>query len=559
MWNRVALIGFSGTGKTTTAKLLSQLTGWPAIDIDEELERHFDSTIPEVFASQGEEVFRQAERSLLADACTRDKVIIATGGGVPAQPGAWQKDLLGNPATLTIALDADPQVSLRRLQEQHAREGAAVRRPMIDGDNPLARIAMLKAARQGSYDRARITLNVDHASPEAVADEIAGLLDQTVDPARPNVTLNAPGGISKIFVRPGLLAQAGSLIRAAYPRARRAWIISDTNVAALHASGLAEQLEAHELPVSQLTVEPGESSKSLRTAGELYDQLLDGGVERTDIIVALGGGMIGDLAGYVASTVLRGIGLVQVPTSLLAMVDSSVGGKTGINHRAGKNLIGVFYQPPLVLIDPLTLRTLPPRELNQGWAEVIKHAVIQPSTPGGERADLFGFLQRNADRLLALDEPATSYLIRRNVDLKSRVVEADEREAGIRALLNFGHTIGHAIEASDYRHLHGEAVALGLRAAAALSIAANGADEDFVRELNSLLDRFHLPGQTEIDPGRIVELMGSDKKRVHGSQRWVLLKREPGVEILQGINDTDVLSALESIDQQTAHLETTTP
>ena len=209
------------------------------------------------------------------------------------------------------------------------------------------------------------------------------------------------------------------------------------------------------------------------------------------------------------------------------------------------------------MIDPLTLRTLPPRELNQGWAEVIKHAVIQPSTPGGERADLFGFLQRNADRLLALDEPATSYLIRRNVDLKSRVVEADERESGIRALLNFGHTIGHGIEASDYRHLHGEAIALGLRAAAALSIAANEADEDFVRELNRLLDRFRLPSQAEIDPARILELMGSDKKRVHGSQRWVLLKREPGVEVRQGIDDTDVLSALETIDQRTAPLNTT--
>jgi 3-dehydroquinate synthase len=275
--------------------------------------------------------------------------------------------------------------------------------------------------------------------------------------------------------------------------------------------------------------------------------MLDDGVERSDIIVALGGGMIGDLAGYVASTVLRGIGLVQVPTSLLAMVDSSVGGKTGINHRAGKNLIGAFYQPPIVLIDPLTLRTLPPRELNQGWAEVIKHAVIQPSTPGGERADLFAFLQRNADRLLALDEPATSYLIRRNVELKSRVVEADERESGVRALLNFGHTIGHAIEASDYQHLHGEAVALGLRAASALSLRVNNADNEFAGDVQMLLDRYHLPEQAELDPDRILQIMRSDKKRVHGNQRWVLLKPERGVEIRTGISDRDVLEALESI------------
>jgi shikimate kinase/3-dehydroquinate synthase len=547
MWKRVALIGFSGTGKSTTVTLLSRMTGWPAVDLDDDLVRHFGRSIPEVFETLGEPAFREAERALLAEACGKDHIIIATGGGASAQPDAWSDELLGNPSTLTVTLDADPQVSLNRLQQQQAREGAAVKRPMIEGEDPLSRIATLKMARQSAYDRALITLNVDNSSAEVVASDIAGWLDVPVDFGAPDVTLRAPGGTSRIFVRHGLLSDAGRLIRGTYPNAARAWIISDANVAALHGPALAAELVRHEFSVRTLTVEPGEASKSLRTTGELYDQMLDDGVERSDIIVALGGGMIGDLAGYVASTVLRGIGLVQVPTSLLAMVDSSVGGKTGINHRAGKNLIGAFYQPPIVLIDPLTLRTLPPRELNQGWAEVIKHAVIQPSTPGGERADLFAFLQRNADRLLALDEPATSYLIRRNVELKSRVVEADERESGVRALLNFGHTIGHAIEASDYQHLHGEAVALGLRAASALSVRVNNADNEFAGDVQMLLDRYHLPEQAELDPDRILQIMRSDKKRVHGNQRWVLLKPERGVEIRTGISDRDVLEALETI------------
>ncbi|CAN5839098.1 hypothetical protein BH24CHL4_BH24CHL4_22040 [soil metagenome] len=547
MWQRVALIGFSGSGKTTTAGRLSQLTGWPAIDIDEDLERHFGTTIPKVFANQGEDVFRQAERAHLVAACARDQVIIATGGGASAQPSAWTAGLLGNPATLTVALDADPEISLRRLRNQQAEEGAAYTRPMIEGDDPLTRIARLKESRQEAYDRAQITLNVDYTSAETIAAEIKSLLDQTLDPASPSVTLRAPGGDSRIFVHQGLLAKAGVLIRNAFPRSIRSWVISDANVATLHGPALKATLEQHDFEVRGLTVNPGESSKSLKTAGELYDQMLDGGVERSDIVVALGGGVIGDLAGYIAATVLRGIGLVQVPTSLLAMVDSSAGGKTGINHRAGKNLIGAFYQPPLVLIDPLTLHTLPPRELHQGWAEVIKHAVIQPSTPGGERADLFCFLQRNADHLLALDEPATSYLIRRNVELKSRVVEADERESGIRAYLNFGHTLGHAIEASNYQHLHGEAIALGLRAAAALSVGANGADAGSARELCDLLDRYHLPGTSEIDPHRVLELIKSDKKRVHGSQRWVLMKRNGGVEIREDVDDRLVLMALETI------------
>ena len=233
---------------------------------------------------------------------------------------------------------------------------------------------------------------------------------------------------------------------------------------------IEDRLRESGFSVSTHAVAPGEGSKSLATAGELYDWLLGGGVERGDVIVALGGGVVGDLAGFVAATVLRGIGLVQVPTSLLAAVDSSVGGKTGINHAAGKNLIGAFLQPPLVIVDTALLRTMPARELRSGWAEVVKHAVIQRSTPGGERGDLAEVLARNAARLSQLEEPATSYVVWRNIALKAAVVAADERETGIRAFLNFGHTLGHAIEAADYQLLHGEAVALGMRAASELGV-----------------------------------------------------------------------------------------
>ncbi|MCC6944314.1 MAG: 3-dehydroquinate synthase, partial [Thermomicrobiales bacterium] len=236
-----------------------------------------------------------------------------------------------------------------------------------------------------------------------------------------------------------------------------------------------------------------------------------------------------------------------IPTSLLAMVDSSIGGKTGINHPTGKNLIGSFYQPPLVLIDPTVLQTLPARELNQGWAEVIKHAVIQPSTPGGEPADLLSLLERNQAALQSLSEPAISYVIRRNVALKARVVEADEREAGIRAFLNFGHTLGHAIEASDYALLHGEAVALGLRAAGRLSVAVNGADQRTVDRMEALLDAWSLPRTTSIDVDRTLALLQSDKKRVAGEQRWVLMKADGGVELRTGVSDNAVLSALRSV------------
>jgi len=201
----------------------------------------------------------------------------------------------------------------------------------------------------------------------------------------------------------------------------------------MHGPKLQANLEASGFSVLQKDVPAGESSKSWGTAGELLDWLLNGGIERSDVVIALGGGVIGDLAGFVAASVLRGVPLVQIPTSLLAMVDSSVGGKTGINQAAGKNLIGAFYQPPIVLIDPEFLKTLPIRELRSGWSEIVKHAFIQPSTPGGERADLLRFLERNVQALNRLDEPAITYAIRRNVALKAAVVEADERETGIRA------------------------------------------------------------------------------------------------------------------------------
>jgi 3-dehydroquinate synthase len=541
---RIVLIGFSGGGKTTVGRLLADRLGWTCVDTDELIEGEFGRTIPEIFAEEGEAGFRAAERRILARALAAGRVVIPTGGGAVALPDAWGPALLGRAGTLVVALDAAPGESLRRLREQHAASGSAVERPMLAGDDPLARIESLKAARQAFYDRAGLTLVVDRVPPEHVVDELIGLLpDQRADAAT-TVLLDAPSGRSLIRVEGGLVARLGELIRAKWPGARRCWIVSDDRVSALHGDALQALLTAADLEARLHAVPAGEGSKSLQVLGQLWDWMLDGGVERGDVVVALGGGMVGDLAGFVAATVLRGVGLVQVPTSLLATVDSSVGGKTGINHRTGKNLIGAFYQPPLVAIDPDLLRTLPPRELTSGWAEIVKHALIQPSTPGGERADLMGFLERNADNLLRLGEPAISYLIHRNVALKAAVVAADERETGIRAYLNFGHTFGHSIEAADYSLLHGEAVAVGMRGAARLGVLAGTFDEAGVARLDALLDRFGLPRAAKVSPDRVQALIGSDKKRAAGRQRWVLPLSAGGVTIRDDVPEALVRSAL---------------
>jgi len=545
-YHRIALIGFSGTGKTTTSRILADRLGWEVIDLDVALEEEYGKTIPEIFAQDGEVAFRQSERAQLARALSRECVVISTGGGAPASDDAWTPDLLGGPETLTVTLDARPETIHARLAAQQIREGSAFARPMLAGDDPIGRIASLKSSRLGYYDRSAVTFPVDRHSAIDVAHAIHSLLPNDGE-LIPSVTLDAASGSSEIFIEPGIRHAAGELIRHRWPKSRRVWIVSDDNVDAAHGSEIADILERSGLAAERLTVPPGESSKRIGGAESLYDRMLGGHIERSDLVLALGGGVVGDLAGFVAATVLRGVGFVQMPTSLLAMVDSSVGGKTGINHTAGKNLIGAFYQPPLVLIDPHFLQTLPPRELRQGWAEVVKHAIIQPSTPNGEAADLEEFLNRNRRQLLGLQEPALTYALRRNVALKSRVVEADERESGVRAYLNFGHTIGHAIEASDYQYMHGEAVSIGMQAASQLSVREGRVALERAAEIAMLAEAYGLPTSGDFDPVRVIELLGSDKKRVSGKTSWVLLVAQGGVSISRDVPEEHVRAAIESV------------
>ncbi len=543
---RLVLIGFSGAGKTTAGRSLAGRLGWELIDLDEGIAAYYGLDIPAVFERHGEADFRASERRLLTEALGRGERVIVTGGGAVASEEVWSDELLGNPAVLVVALDVQPEVTLGRLTDQQVASGASVARPMIAGDDPLSRIVGLKAARQAAYDRAGITVVTDAATPdEVVADVLRA--HAVAGGASQEIALRVGPMVSRIVVGQGVLADAAARIRFAFPRADRLWLVTDEHVGRLHAGSLTSHLEAAGYRVDVRNVASGEGSKSLAGADDLYGWLLGGGVERGDVVVALGGGVIGDLAGFVAATTLRGIGLVQIPTSLLAMVDSSVGGKTAVNHPTGKNLIGAFYQPPLVLVDPHLLDTLPQREFTSGWAEIVKHAVIQRGTPGGERGDLWAYLDRNAAALMARREPALSYLIARNVALKAAVVEADEREADLRQILNFGHTIGHGIEAAGYRYLHGEAVALGMRAAARIGLAVGTCNQALVDRLDATLDRFGLLSRSAADPDEVLQLMRGDKKRTAGVQRWVLPVAGGGVEIRSDVPNSVVRAALGEI------------
>ncbi len=296
-------------------------------------------------------------------------------------------------------------------------------------------------------------------------------------------------------------------------------IVTNTTVAPLYLEKLAQALRTAGIEVASVVLDDGERYKDWVTLNRIYDALIEHRCERKTTLIALGGGVVGDLAGFAAATYMRGIPFVQIPTTLLAQVDSSIGGKTGINHPLGKNMIGAFYQPRLVLADTEVLKTLPAREFSAGLAEVIKHGLVRD-------AAFFSWLEANLERLLAGDPQALAHAVRRCCEIKAEVVAEDERENGVRALLNFGHTFGHAIESGlGYGNwLHGEAVAAGMVMAADLSRRLGFIAQADVERIVHLLRRAKLPvAPPDIAPGRLLQLMAADKKAEGGKLRFVLL------------------------------------
>jgi 3-dehydroquinate synthase len=342
-----------------------------------------------------------------------------------------------------------------------------------------------------------------------------------------------------IHVGDGLIDQP-KLVVSRLPQPRVA-IVSDAIVAPLYIGRLRRALESHGVETLPVIVPAGESSKTWQTLNSIFDALLNARCERTTTLVALGGGVVGDLVGFAAAVYLRGVPFVQVPTTLLAQVDSSVGGKTGINHPLGKNMIGAFYQPRLVLADTATLSTLPDRELAAGIAEIVKYGLIRDKP-------FFEWLEENMDRLCARDPETLAYAVRRSCEAKAEVVAADERESGVRALLNLGHTFGHAIEAgSGYgRWLHGEAVAAGTMLALEVSRRLDLLRERDVERVRKVYERAKLPVTApDFGADRYLKLMSLDKKVEAGQIRLVLLKSIGDAFVTADVPEallTDVLS-----------------
>ena len=347
-----------------------------------------------------------------------------------------------------------------------------------------------------------------------------------------------------IAIGPHLIDRAGEALGPIVAN-RHIVIISDKNVAKLHLTRLKASFKSFARKVDHFAIIAGEASKSMTTLSHLLDDILALGVDRSVLLVAFGGGVVGDLAGFAAASLLRGVDFVQIPTSLLAQVDSSVGGKTGVNTAAGKNLIGAFYQPKAVLADTSLLTSLPERELRAGYAEVAKYGLL------GD-ARFFGWLEENSSAVLALETDAIIYAIRKSCEAKARIVEADEREDGKRALLNLGHTFAHAFEAEagyDGSLLHGEAVAAGLGLAFDLSVDLGICPADHASRCKTHLQTVGLPsGQSDLATGnisahRLIEHMRHDKKMRNGKIHFILV-RAIGEAFVSGDVPSDKLKAL---------------
>ena len=355
------------------------------------------------------------------------------------------------------------------------------------------------------------------------------------------VRVDLPGTPYDVTIETGLLDRAGDAVRTV-SSAQRIGIITDSIVGPLYADRVAASLKAAGFDPVIATISAGEQHKTLHALLPAYDTFLNAKFERSTPILALGGGVVGDMTGFVAATLLRGVPFIQMPTTLLAMVDASVGGKTGVDHAAGKNLIGAFHQPKAVLIDPSVLKTLPPREFRSGLAECIKHEVIRD-------AEEFAVLERDMDTILSLDLDRLSTLIAHNVAIKAKVVMADPFERGERAHLNFGHTFGHAIESvSGFSYAHGEAIALGMCAACYAAVQLKMIDEATRDRIENLIASAGLPirGLTlEIDP--IIAAMYSDKKVSAGKLHFVLPDRIGRVVIRDDLSRELVIESLQSL------------
>jgi shikimate kinase / 3-dehydroquinate synthase len=518
----VVLVGMMGAGKTSVGKRLAAKLGLPFVDADAEIEAGAQLTISEIFERFGEVYFRDGERKVIARLLNGGPLVLATGGG--AFMNSATRDKIAA-CGVSIWLKPSFDVLLARVRKKSNR-------PLLKTADPEQTLRRLLEERSPTYTLADFTIESLDGSHDSVVDAIlrrlaAALCEDVAPYAQTRRRVEVPLGARaySILIGPGVIDEAGVEIAKIAPRVNCA-IVTDARVAPLYLDRLTTSLRRAGLGSTSIICPPGEATKGYAEFARVSDALIEARIERRDIVIALGGGVIGDLAGFCAATLRRGVRFVQIPTTLLAQVDSSVGGKTGINSRHGKNLIGAFHQPSLVLADTASLDTLSERDFRAGYAEVVKYGLI------GDRR-FFEFLESHW-REAFVDGPTRAEAIAISCAAKARVVAADETEQGERALLNLGHTFGHALESLTHydseRLVHGEGVAIGMSTAFRFSRELGLCSGQDSTRVEAHLTALGLPTRMRDIPGfeasadDILAAMRQDKKVERGRLTFILVR-----------------------------------
>lgn len=528
---RIFLTGLSGVGKTTIGHRTASLLGWGFIDTDDVLAERIGIPVGQILVEYGEERFRQLEAEVLRDLGNEPRMVIATGGGMIISP-ANREFMREN--GLTIYLQASVETIWRRIQETREK----ILRPLVIGESGQQRLQDLYQTRQAWYEEAPIHINTEEGSQNDLARRLisqALVRGYLFLPSLPREVLHfapGPGNThSKIIIEWGGLPHLGETLHE-LAFSERLFIITDNQVGSLYLASIQTLLEQAGFQPFVFTIPVGEKSKSFQYFQRIIDWLVKLRAERKEAILALGGGIVGDLAGFTASSYLRGVPFVQIPTTLLAQVDSAIGGKTGFNHALGKNLIGSYYHPRLIYVDPAFILTLPERIYHEGWVEIAKYAMLLDEK-------LFTLLEEHIDVLQQRLPTLLTSLVSRSIRVKMDIVQGDVLDFGQRNILNYGHTFGHALETTtNYTTwLHGEAIAIGMEVAARIAVATGKLSPIDAARQTRLLQALHLPLSCPgTDADALLGIMRRDKKVRAGRLRWVLPTRIGQAEVCDDID-----------------------
>ena len=539
----IVLIGLMGAGKTSVGRRLAKRLGLAFADADHEIEAAAGMPITDIFERHGEQGFRDGERRVIARLLRSGPQVLATGGG--AFMSARTRQRIARRA-VSVWLKADHGLLMQRVRKRSHR-------PLLQTPDPDAVMQKLMDERYPVYAKADLVVECHDVPLNAMVGEVVRVLydnlavleKKNMDGEGVCIEVDLDDRSYPIHIGEGLLKQAGRLTGGLLARPRTV-IVSDENVARYHLATLEKSLSDSGIESQAVILPAGEATKSYQQLAALCDKLLEAGVEREDVIIAFGGGVIGDITGFAASVLRRGVGFIQIPTSLLAQVDSSVGGKTAINSPLGKNLIGAFHQPLAVIADIAVLDTLSPRELAAGYAEVAKYGLL------GD-AGFFEWLEDNGEKIFAGDGQARISAIAKSCQAKAGIVGRDETEQGVRALLNLGHTFGHALEAATGycdRLLHGEGVSIGMVMAFKFSERAGLAPEGTAERVARHLASVGLPtGPGDISgelPAAedLLAFMHQDKKAKQGRLVFVLARAIGDSFVDDSVSPDDVLDFL---------------